>query len=267
MSNSHSLVRDIFLIALLALCVAVPQGFAESPSPVLARILQKGELVLGTSGNMPLMSQTREDGKVVGFDIDMARLMADGMGVKLVTKVMPFDALLPALQSGEVDVVISNMTMNPKRNLQVAFVGPYFTSGKCIVTKQEELARAKEGGDLNVPETHLAALKGSTSADVVKTLFSKATLTLVDDYDAAVKMLREEKIAGLMTDYPICLSIMARNPDAGFSSLFSLLSYEPIGIALPGTDPLYINWTENFLSRLEGMGIMKELGERWLSTK
>ncbi|MCP4289247.1 MAG: transporter substrate-binding domain-containing protein [Gammaproteobacteria bacterium] len=255
-----------FAILLLTLLVSMPQVFAESASPVLARIMQNGKLVLGTAGNMPPMTQTREDGRIVGFDIDLARLMANGMGVKLDIRVLPFDTLLPTLQRGEVDIVISNVTMNPKRNMHVAFVGPYLTSGKCIITKREDLARAKKGGDLNVPETRLAALKGSTSADVARELFSNATLTLVDDHEVGIKMIQEDKIGGLLTDHPICQSIMARYPDAGFVSLFSLLTYEPIGIALPGTDPLYINWTENFLKRLEGMGVLKELGQRWLRT-
>ena len=253
-----------FLILLLALLVSMPQAVAEPASPNLDRILQKGELVLGTTGNMPPMTQTREDGKIVGFDIDLARLMAAGMGVKLNIRVMPFDQLLSTLQRGEVDVVISNMTMNPERNLNVAFVGPYLVSGKCIVTKREDLARAKEAGDLNVPETRLAALKGSTSANFVTKLFPNATFTPVDDYDVGVKMIQEGKIGGLLTEYPICQSILVRYPDAGFISLFSLLTYEPIGIALPGSDPLYINWTENFLSRMEGTGLLKELSKRWL---
>jgi len=255
-----------FATLLMVVLVSMPL-FAESASSTLASILQKDELVLGTAGNMPPMTQTREDGRVVGFDIDLARLMASGMGVKLNIRVMPFDKLLPALQRGEVDLVISNMTMNPKRNLQVAFVGPYLTSGKCIVTKREDLARAKEGGDLNVPETRLAALKGSTSADFAKTLFPNATLMLVDDYAAGIKMIQEDEIGGLLTDHPICQSIMARYPDAGFVSLFSLLTYEPIGIALPGSDPLYINWTQNFLNRIEGMGLLEELGQRWLRSE
>jgi hypothetical protein len=42
-----------------------------------------------------------------------------------------------------------------------------------------------------------------------------------------------------------------------------LLSYEPIGIAIPGNDPLYINWTENFLQRVDGTGLLEELAVRW----
>ncbi len=249
------------LLILTVTLVSSPVALAETST--LTSIQKSGQLVLGTSANMPPMTGINEDGKVVGFDIHLARFMADGMGVKLKIKTMPFDKLLSALEKGEVDVVISNMTMNPKRNMNVAFVGPYMTSGKCVFTKKEGLAKAKNAENLNSPDVRLAALKGSTSADFVKALLPEATITLVDDHDGAVGLINEDKVGGLMTDYPICLSMLERYPDAGFVSLFSLLSYEPIGIALPAGDSQFINWTENFLSRLAGMGAMKQLQVRW----
>ncbi|HBE93805.1 MAG TPA: hypothetical protein DDW55_15305, partial [Gammaproteobacteria bacterium] len=188
---------------------------ANADDSVLSAIEKRGKLVLGTSGNMPSMSETR-DGKVVGFDIDLARLMASGMGVKLDIKTMAFDKLLSALEKGDVDVVISNVTINPERNMRVVFVGPYMTSGKCIVTKKDALAKAEEATDLNTSDTRLATLAGSTSAVFAKALLPKATLTLVDDYEKAVTMVNSDTIGGLLTDYPICLSILKRYPDAGF---------------------------------------------------
>jgi polar amino acid transport system substrate-binding protein len=240
-----------------------PAGAAAS---TLSRIVQRGELVLGTSGNMPPMTQVQKDGKVTGFDIDMAQLMAVGMGVKLRIKTMPFDQLLGALERGEVDVVISNLTMTPERNLHVAFVGPYMTSGKCIITRREDLAKAEKAENLNVPGTRLAALAGSTSADFVKLLLPQASLTLVDSSDAGVELITQDKVGGMLADYPVCLSILKRYPDDDFISLFSLLTYEPIGIALPAGDSQFINWTENFLKRLEGIGQFDELSTRWFGT-
>ena len=258
--------RPFRLLALVVFAVAnaaVQTAYSDSNTSALSRIKDKGELVLGTSGNMPSMSQKRDDGKVVGFDIDLARFMASGMDVKLNIKTMPFDELLPALEKGDVDMVISNVTINPERNMSVAFVGPYMTSGKCVVTKREGLARAEEATDLNTPNTRLAALKGSTSAEFVKVLLPEAKLKLVDDFEAALAMVNDDKVGGLMTDYPVCLATLKDNPDAGYVTVFSLLSYEPIGIALPGNDSLFINWTENFLKRAEGVGLLEELSMRW----
>jgi polar amino acid transport system substrate-binding protein len=197
-----------FVTTLLVLVAGMTNlQLANADAGVLSGIEKSGELVLGTSGNMPSMSETR-DGKLVGFDIDLARLMASGMGVKLKIETMAFDELLPALEKGDVDVVISNVTINPERNMRVAFVGPYMTSGKCIITKKDALARAEEATDLNTSSTRLAALEGSTSAAFAKALLPKASLTLVDDYEKAVTMVNSDKIGGLMTDYPICLSIL-----------------------------------------------------------
>ena len=249
------------LILLLAGCNTMQ---TQSDSSTLARIQQRGQLILGTSGNMPSMTQRDATGKLVGLDIDMARLMADVMDVELVTEVLPFSELLPALKAGKVDLVISNVTITPKRNLEVAFVGPYLTSGKCIVTKNEALARAREAGNLNTPATRLAALKGSTSEDFARALFSEATIVTIEDYADGAAMVSSDQVGGMVTDYPICVATLKSNPDAGFVSLFSLLTYEPIGIALPPNDPLFVNWTENFLNRMNETGTLKGLGQRWM---
>ena len=258
-----SKVSTLFITLLLFTAGLVTSPAALSGASTLASIKKSGELVLGTSANMPPMTGTNKDGKVVGFDIDMASLMASGMGVDLKIKTMAFSELLPALEKGEVDVVISNMPMNPERNMRVAFVGPYMSSGKCVITKEEGIAKAEAAENLNSADIRLAAMKGSTSAEFIKVLLPKVTLTLVEDHEGAVRMINDDKTGGLLTDYPICLSMLQRYPDAGFVSLVSLLSYEPIGIALPGGDSLYINWTENFLKRIEGVGALDELGTRW----
>jgi ABC-type amino acid transport substrate-binding protein len=252
------------LVPLLLVLLTGLAGLAQAePGSVLNRVVERGTLVLGTSGNMPSMSQSDGKGGVTGFDVDLARVMAGMMGVKLEQRVMPFGELLPALEAGKVDVVISNMTITPQRNLRVAFVGPYLKSGKCIVTRDEALAKADGETDLNTSETRLAVLAGSTSADFARELLPEATLIEVNDYDRGAELVKNDEAGGLLTDFPICTAVLKANPDAGFVSVFSLLTYEPIGIALPAGDPLFVNWTQNFLDRMNGTNGLQELGKRW----
>jgi polar amino acid transport system substrate-binding protein len=248
-----------FVASLLILC----SGAAWAAESSLTRIAERGTLILGTSGNMPSMSQSDGAGKVVGFDIDLARVMAGMMGVQLETRVLAFNELLPALENGEVDVVISNVTITPQRNMRVAFVGPYLRSGKCIVTRDEALARAQGSPDLNTQETRLAVLDGSTSVDFAHQLLPEATLIKVDDYERAAELVQAGEADGLLTDYPVCLATLKAHPDSGFVSVLSLLTYEPIGIALPANDAQFINWTENFLDRMDGTNGLEELAVRW----
>jgi len=232
-------------------------------SPVLDRIVAKKELVVGTAASMPPLNMTTKDGQIVGLEVDLARMFADGMGVKLTLKPMHFNDLLPALEAGQVDMILSSMTITPGRNLKVAFVGPYFASGKSILTKQANVESVDEISKMNNPEKVLAALKGSTSQTFVERLIPKAKLVLVDDYGQAVAMVRDDKVVAMVADYPICLVSVYRYPEAGLITLSKPISYEPIGIALPPNDPLLVNWVQNFLNTLEKTGQMALLLDRW----
>jgi len=256
----------IFSIAITLLFVSISSQAAQVSvdAPAMSRIVKSGQLVVGTSANQPPMSMLDKSGKVVGFDMDLAGLMAQALGVKLVTKQIQFDKLLDALESGKVDVVLSNMTINPSRNMRVAFVGPYMTSGKCLITKKENLAQADDTEELNLPDMNLVVLKGSTSEDIVRTLMPNVKLAMVDDIDKGVKMVADDKVGGMMADYPVCLHTVSSNPDAGFISVFSMLTYEPIGVALPANDPLLMNWTTNFLERLDKTETLEVLADKWL---
>jgi len=261
-----SRLLQILLLPVLLVLTTGSNVLAEMNGSALERIQERGTLILGTSGNMPSMSQIGEDGKVGGFDIDLALMMASLMEVDLVIEQIDFDKLLPTLEAGEVDVVISNVTITPKRNMSVAFVGPYLTSGKCIVSKDEALAKAGQESTQNPANAKLAVLKGSTSEDFARQLFTGVEVTTVEDFSVAVEMIKKDEIGGMLTDFPICVATLEANPDAGFVTLFSLLTYEPIGIALPAGDAQFINWTRNFLSRLEATDTLKGLSEAWFGT-
>ncbi len=256
----------IFSLALTLIIFSTSSYAAQvsSDAPVLSRIVKNGQLVLGTSGNQPPMTMLGESGKPAGFDIDLAGLMAQALGVKLVTKTVPFTELLGALESGKVDVVISNMTINPGRNMRVAFVGPYMTSGKCLITKKENLAKTEDAAELNISDMNLVVLKGSTSEDIVRALMPKVKLSTVENIDKGIKMVADDKVGGMMADYPVCLHTINANPKAGFISVFSMLTYEPIGIALPANDALFVNWTTNFLERLDKTLTLEVLATKWL---
>jgi polar amino acid transport system substrate-binding protein len=226
-------------------------------------IQKRGELWVGTAGSMPPLNMTTKDGKVIGLEVDVARYMAGAMGVKLKLKTMPFSELLPALQDRKVDMILSGMTITPRRNLKVAFVGPYMISGKAFLTKEKAIAAAKEGAEINRPNVTLAALKGSTSQYFVERVIPKAKLVTTKDYDEAVKMVLDDKVDALVADFPICVISVFRFPGRGLVSVITPLTYEPLGIALHPDDTHLVNWVENFLNALEGSGEMDALKERW----
>ncbi len=254
----------LWALALIAGCAQMPQTSAAQPAaPAIERIQQQGELVVGTAGNMPPLNMTTKGGQIIGFEADLARYMATAMGVELRFETLPFSELLPALESGKVNMVLSGVTMTPRRNLKAAFVGPYYTSGKCFLTKVKDIASAEEASEANRPDITLAALQGSTSQVFAEKNISKAKLMLVRDYDEGVRLVLDNKVDALVADYPICIVSLVRHPEEELVSLITRLTYEPIGVAMPANDPLLVNWVENLLLGLEGSGRLADLEARW----
>jgi polar amino acid transport system substrate-binding protein len=254
----------IVLIVALAFLFGCSQKIVKpTPTPVLDRILQKGELVVGTAASMPPLNMTTKSGEIIGFEVDLAKMMANAMGVRLRLETMEFSRLLSALENGKVDMVLSGMTITPARNLKVAFVGPYFISGKAFLTKIETIAKAKEATEVNSSNVRLTALRGSTSQYFVEQVLPKVQFVPAKDYDEAVKLVIQGKVQAMIADYPICVVSVYRYPNEGLLAVITPLTYEPLGIAVPSYDPHLVNWIENFLDSLEETGGMDELTARW----
>ena len=265
MSLKKLSIAVIFLLLFLIGCAQTNSNTANaSATPVIDRIQKSGMLTVGMTGNMPPLNMTSKEGELMGHEVDLARAMAKAMGVKAKLETMPFAELLPALEAGKIDMILSNMTITPGRNLKVAFVGPYFTSGKAFMTKVKTIAQADETADIDAKNTKLVALKGSTSQAFVETALPEAQLVTAKDYDEAVKMVLDDKVHAMVADYPIAVVSVFRYPDQGLLSVVTTLTYEPIGVGVPAGDPLLVNWVENFLAIAESTGLLEELNKRWL---
>lgn len=254
--------RTLILIsAILAMAPLLLVNPATAAS-VLDRIVQKGELVVGLTGTQPPLNVKTRDGDIIGLDADLARMMAAAMGVKVRFQTMAFADLLSALETQKVDVVLSSMTMTPDRNLSVAFVGPYFISGKGILTKTRNIAALQSAEGLNKAEFSIAALKESTSELFVRKTAPKANLVTVSSYNEALEKLFADDIDALVADYPYCAVAAFRHQDRGLVAGESRLTFEPLGIGIPA-DTLMINWVQNFLNLVRGSGELETATQRW----
>ncbi len=263
------LIRSVFLVALAIGtlgCQSISNpGSGSAYSARLAKILDAGELRVGLSGNQPPLNMTDARGQIIGLEADIMKALANSMGLEVRYVTTPFAELLPALEKGSVDLVISGMTITPERNARFAFVGPYFISGKSVLTKSELIAQVTEATSLDDPNRTYAALAGSTSEQFVREVLPTAKLVLTEDYDAAVAMVIDDKVEAMVADFPICKISVLRNPDAGLTTLATPFTIEPLGIALPADDPLFVNLIENYLNTLENTGILTQFKAKWFS--
>jgi len=247
----------------LVLVVALALFANCATASTLERIVDSGQFRVGMSGAQPPFNMKDRTGEVIGYEADLATMIANAMDVELVIVERPFGQLMDALLAGEVDVILSGMTMTPKRNLRAAFVGPYIVSGKSLLTRDATIARIDDMSDVDTAGLTVVTLAGSTSQDFTEEYLPNAKLQTVDNYEKGVRMVLDDQVDLMIADYPICALSVLRYRDQGLISLSSPLTIEPIGIAVRQGDSLLLNFLENYLGALEMLGVLVELESFW----
>ena len=97
-------------------------------------------MILGTSADYPPFEFFKR-GEIVGMDVDLAKKIAQELGVELVIKEMDFSALIPALQTGQVDFIMSGLTITQERKQNVEFSDVYYTNELSLVSTQQNSFR------------------------------------------------------------------------------------------------------------------------------
>jgi len=258
-----ALPRAFAALACALLALASCGRPATRPSAI-QRILHAGELRVGTSADTPPMTAHDRDGKLMGLEIDLVQALADTMNVKVRFVEMPFAQLIPALESGDIDLAAADMTITPERNARVAFAGPYYVSGNTLLARKRELADTEDPAQLDDPKLSFAALDGSTGASFVHAHMPKARFVAVRDNDAGVKALLAGEVDGVIADLQVCTIARWRHPDAELHMRHVPLTTEPLGLALSPDSMLFLNLVTNYLNTLEETGELAQLKAKWL---
>lgn len=261
----YNLSKRLLLGGLLAISLAF--SAASFAGDTLQRVVDFQVLKVGMSGNQPPFNAVSKSGTPMGFDVDLARAMANAMQVKLELKAMPFGELMTALENDEIDMVISGMEITPQRTETASFIGPYMMSGKSILTKNSVLAKVQGGDEFNRKDLKLVALKGSTSASFVNKVAPEAELIEIADYDEGVAMILEGKADGMVADMPICVLTVLRYPEAGLTTLSEPLTVAPVGIAISRDDPQFLNLVQNYLDAYGKVGLLSKMRKKWFEDK
>jgi len=262
------------LLAVMTLANATPPAWAssgeagevQSATPAIDRILSSGKLRVGLTADQPPFNMKTKSGQIIGMEADLAESLASSMGVKVEFVVKDFAELIPAVHKGEIDMALSGLTMTPERNTRVAFAGPYFLSGKGLITTSAALAKTDEPADLEGSSLKLVALEDSTSYLLIKNGVPSAKALTAKSYDEGIQMVIDGKADAMVADYPICLVALFQHPDAGLESAIAPFTFEPLGAALPSNDPLFLNLVQNYMGMLEESGLMAVLRLKWFDS-
>lgn len=212
-----------FLAATLALSLTAcgggnnPSSSSEGEDTSLSDIQKKGVLVVGMNAEFaPYEFHAMVDGedKLLGMDIEIAQAIADDMGVELEIKELAFDALLTALNAGQVDILISGLSATEKRREQIDFSESYYKSPTVAMINKKNADQYKSLDDLK--DKKLGVQLSSLQQQVVNNAFPDKPddeYMLIESMNTLMLALKADQIDALVTSDIVCRQAMVANPD------------------------------------------------------
>ncbi len=172
-------------------------------------MLLGGTLRVGVALYVPWAARTAS-GDLIGFEVDVAKRLAADMGLKLEILTYDIGRLIPALESGEIDVIAAGLSIRPDRALHVNFSQPYAESGLALAAQKKSTADVKSLADLDDARYTIAAIGGSVAAEFMSQFLPHAKLQAFENADAASAALIGGKVDGYLEDEPVPTFLSAR---------------------------------------------------------
>lgn len=235
---------------------ASAQG-AGAPSQ-LQKVIQRGTIRVAVLPDFPPSSVQKPDGKLVGYEPDIAAQLAKALGVKLQLVSINGTSRLPVLQSDRADVNISSWTATNERAKKVGFTIPYAAHGAGVLYRKSNPIK----GLSDLAGKKVAVARGSTNDTIVTQNFPKAIPVRFDNIADALQALKSGKVDAAMESYTVVHDAAKKNPD------LMALNVPPIDPAIVSmgvlpTDQVWINYLDNFIRNLIASGTDNQLFEKW----
>ena len=255
-----SLAMTLFMIVTFAMSTT---AMAED---TLNQIIKRGELRVGTEAGYLPFEMKNKSGKIVGFDIDIMRLLAKSMGVKLKVVNSNFDGLIPALTTRKFDIIAAAMTITPARNIKVNFVGPYLNMGQTILLNKKLAGKVKSYKDLNNPKFTVVSTIGTTGEKATKRMIPRAKYLSFETQQEAVLEVINGKADAWVYDLPFN-SVMANTKGKGkLVHLDKPFTTEAVGLAIRRDDINFLNFLNNFLVQIKSDGTYDRIYKKWFKS-
>lgn len=150
-------------------------------------------------------------GHAGGYDVMMAKTLADKMGMELVIKKLSWEGLEPAVTSGEIDAIIAGMTATPERKENADFTTPYYESEMvCIVRGDDALANATSLADFT--GKNVQGQQNTLYDDIIDQIPSVNHMTPLQSYPLMVVSLQNGEADALTAELPVATGVVTSNP-------------------------------------------------------
>jgi polar amino acid transport system substrate-binding protein len=252
----------------MLLLISAPSAFSASDvqkelvgNSTIEKVLRSGKLRVGMSTFVPWAMQSKT-GEWIGFEIDVARRLAQDMGVEIEFVPTKWEGLIPSLLTGKFDLIIAGMMGTPQRALKINFSQPYDFTGTQICIHKDFADKVKKPLDLNDPAYTVLTRVGVTAVQTSKKFLPKAQQRLFSDDGSMVQELLNGKATAIINSLPQPAQLVAKNPET-LVLIEGTLTKEPISIGVRKGDPDTLAYINNWIEVVRAEGFLEEKADYW----
>jgi polar amino acid transport system substrate-binding protein len=248
----------------VGLLVAVAVGFSglvEAQVRGLDEIRSSGTLRVGVNPNFPPMSSYGMTNQLEGFDVDIARRIAEALDVKL--RLVPTAAQhrVAFLSSGRIDLALGALTQTPEREELIDFTIPLHTEAMSVLTTDR--LDIDSWRELNRPDITLVNMRGNLSVELLKERLPKAKTLLVDGNADTIRALAQGRADALVENIDLFMKFTEMYRNVKWRHLDDVLYEAQCGVGTAkGNDDLRI-FLDGLLGELHASGYVNARWEHW----
>ena len=205
--NMKKIIIAVFAVAVILLTMSACSNGSQKRT--LDEIKKSGKLVIGMEGNWSPWTYHDDSGELTGLEVDIANVIADGLGVKAEFKEAPWDALLAGVNSGRFDIICNGVGYTEERAESYSFTTPYVYSNTVLVV-------AEGNEDIKTVDD----LKGKKTANSSSSTYAAlaeqygATLVPVDTLGETMELLVQGRVDATINAQESVADYLKEHPDA-----------------------------------------------------
>ena len=216
-------MKKLIAVLLAVLMMTASGAMAEN---ALETVQAKGTLVIGMEGNWSPWTYHDESGELTGLEVDIAKLIAEGLGVEPVFQEAPWDALLAGVDAGRFDIICNGVGYTEERAKSYSFTIPYVYSNKVLVVAENN-EEIKTVDDLSGKKTANSA--SSTYAALAEQY--GATLVPVDTLGETMDLLVQGRVDATINAQVSVADYLREHPNAKIKTV-QVLAGDPVAYPL-----------------------------------
>lgn len=256
-------ILAVAMIAILSMCcmAGCGGGNAEDAGGDQAVVYKAG-----TEPTYAPFDTTDEDGNIIGFDMDLMDAIAKDQGFKVEYGSFEFDSLLPATESGDIDIIAATMNVTPDRAKKVDFTDKYFDAGKSILVKKDNTT-IKSDKDFT-KDMKIAAQIGTAEADYVQKLAKDgkiAKAVILNQTTECILQLQNGDIDAIVIDAPVAVYYEGKYAKE-IKMLDSLIDPAPMAFAVQKGNTELLDKINAGLKNVTDNGTYDKLVAKWFNS-